>query len=207
MRQGAKLPHEMANSIVKFYDAAERPPRGGWNLVLGGRSYNANSESGVVDQVRDFQINNGSYLDDDTIREELWRHWCAREPERCCQPSAGAQGYVFETAVSSDGSQPASWKESQGAKKWAELHYFAAAVYKSGTIDSMAVRRWLVTFHRSIGCEDCRNTWALEQALLPPALNTGQAFFEWTVAAHNSVNGRIGKPQFPLAEAYNLYTV
>lgn len=201
-------PHlqNMAASIVKFFDSAERPPRGGWVATIRGREYVANTESGVVDAVRDTWINNGTYRDDSEIRAELWQFWCAREPDRCRQPGAAHAGYATTSVVSVDGSQPADWKTSDGPKAWAKFHFYAAALYKQGSIDEMAVRRWLELFRREIACFDCRQSWELDIAKLPPAFSTAQAFFEWSVAIHNAVNSRVGHPQFPLAEAYNLYT-
>lgn len=172
---------------------------------IDGHEFNGTTESMVVDRLREYRINNGTYRDDDSLRAELWRYWCGREPGRCNEPANSAAGYVSEASVSSDGTAPASWATSQGAKMWRELHFHAAAVYKSGTIDPMALRRWLEMFNRAIGCQECRDNWNFEVAQLPPALSSGQAFFEWTVAIHNAVNARIGKPQFLLADAYRDY--
>lgn len=196
----------MAASIVKFFDASERPPRGGWVATIRGREHVANSESGVVDAARDAWINAGEYRDDDEIRAELWRFWCAREPERCRQPGQANAGYTSDKAPSSDGSAPAPWKTAEGPTLWRKLHYYGAALYKQGSIDAMATRRWLETFRREIACEDCRNNWSLELGQLPPALNTATLFFEWTVAIHNAINSRVGHPQFSLPDAYALYT-
>lgn len=205
MPQADPHPHDMADSTVKFYDVSERPPRGGWIAFVYGREYAATTESGVVDAVREDLQNNQRYVNDAQIIAELWRYWCSREPGRCHQPARALAGFTTEQSPAADGSQPADWKTAQGPRLWAKLHYFAVAMYRQGSIDPMAVRRWLELFGREIACEDCRQKWNLENAILPPALGTPTAFFEWTVGIHNAVNSRLGKPQFSLEQAYALY--
>lgn len=68
---------------------------------------------------------------------------------------------------------------------WSELHL--RALTQEGTDDSA----WLADFgSRIIGRCSCRQQWSEDLKAVPPAY--GQ-YFDWTVAIHNRVNGRIGK--------------
>lgn len=63
------------------------------------------------------------------------------------------------------------------------------------------VQAWLAEFSGRVaeasaasgGCW-CAPEWASLMAAHPPALETAEALWGWTVAQHNRVNQRLGKP-------------
>ncbi|PTY03891.1 hypothetical protein DB346_03035 [Verrucomicrobia bacterium LW23] len=69
---------------------------------------------------------------------------------------------------------------------------------------------WLAAFSarvHGIGC-NCRAHWRAWCAAHPPPLRgTAAEWFGWTVDAHNAVNGRLGKAEISLGEAYCIWTV
>lgn len=56
----------------------------------------------------------------------------------------------------------------------------------------------------NINC-DCRRHWRELVAAKPPDFSSREAFFAWTVEAHNAVNERLGKPLVTLEEARRLH--
>jgi hypothetical protein len=64
---------------------------------------------------------------------------------------------------------------------------------------------WLEEFARRLPCGECRAHWSKLLAELPPELASREKYFAWTVAAHNAVNRRLGKPEMPEAEARQLH--
>lgn len=55
-----------------------------------------------------------------------------------------------------------------------------------------------------VNCE-CRKHSRRIMRRLPPDYSTREAYFEWGVEFHNRVNDILGKPRFPLEDAYRLY--
>ena len=85
-----------------------------------------------------------------------------------------------------------------GPKLWAELHRHALA--HSGGDDSA----WLAAFEqRILGACWCRREWKRDLEALPPDF---ARYFEWTVAQHNLVNARLGKPQLSVADAHRIWS-
>lgn len=76
---------------------------------------------------------------------------------------------------------------------WSALHRRALAV-PAGESDAA----WLAGFRQAIPCGDCRKHWDAMLAATPPDWS---AYFAWTVARHNEVNRRLGKPEMGLEEA------
>lgn len=77
-----------------------------------------------------------------------------------------------------------------GPKMWAELHARPAAY----TGDAAIEREWLESFAERIACGECKTHWRAMTAATPPDLASAGAYYQWTVAAHNTVNVRLGKP-------------
>lgn len=85
--------------------------------------------------------------------------------------------------------QPANAFEIEGPKLWGQLHCWAT----SGDISRPLL--WLAKFTERLGCGRCTDDW--KQWLLdhPPDIESRDSLFRWTVAAHNAVNARLGKPE------------
>jgi hypothetical protein len=79
---------------------------------------------------------------------------------------------------------------------WRMLH--ERGIEKEGSDDS----EWIRYFSGLIPCGDCRKHWREILSETPPDFNK---YFAWTVSAHNSVNNTLGKPFFPIDQAYLLY--
>lgn len=191
----------MSETIAKFYDRNERPPRGGWIAVVDGREYQAKSESDLADRIRLDWQNNGRPFRMADIYAAMWAWFRKMEPTRATTEIDAAQ------ITSADGSRPHDWRTADGPAKWRELHLHASGLVRDGVLNEANERIWLASFSRSIGCLDCRLNWQTELAKLPPDYSSPEAFFAWTVAAHNAVNDRLGKPQFSLSDAQALYAL
>ena len=79
---------------------------------------------------------------------------------------------------------PAMW----GPPLWAELHA------RPETCDLATEPAWLAAFARRVPCGDCRPHWLSLVRDTPPDLTSRQAYHAWSVAAHNAVNARLGRP-------------
>lgn len=90
-------------------------------------------------------------------------------------------------------------KLSNQPSTWAELHL--RALTQEGQPDHF----WLALFGARIsgGC-DCRKNWKKELLMLPPDFKN---YFFWSVAIHNMVNVRLGKPQITIDEARKIWVV
>lgn len=113
-----------------------------------------------------------------------------------------------ELPVKSDppgfGSQAAgeSFSSESGARLWADLHRRALAY--SG--DATAERAWIHGFAAQVPCGECRGHWFALIAERPPDLADAATYFAWTVAVHNRVNVRLGKPMVAEGEARRLWS-
>jgi hypothetical protein len=67
--------------------------------------------------------------------------------------------------------------------------------------DLSTAKEWLDRFAGKIPCGDCRRHWLAETQSNPPPLNSPGDLFAWTVARHNAVNRRLGKPEIALNDA------
>lgn len=85
-----------------------------------------------------------------------------------------------------------------GPKLWEELHL--RALSHDGSDDTA----WLVAFEKRIlGNCICRKYWTQDVAINPPDFAN---YFEWTVAQHNTVNGRLEKPILTVEEARKIWS-
>lgn len=80
---------------------------------------------------------------------------------------------------------------------WKELH--SRALTFNGTNDES----WLTDFARRVPCGHCQQHWITYRRDNPIDY---AAYFEWTVAAHNSVNKKLGKLILTNDQARSLYT-
>lgn len=83
------------------------------------------------------------------------------------------------------------------AALWIELH--KRAISFSGDNDE----KWLGEFQRRVPCGHCAQHWMTYRRDNPIDYS---AYFEWTVAAHNSVNEKLGKLILTNDQARSLYT-
>lgn len=190
----------MSEVVSKFFDVAERPPRGGWLVMIEGVEYYAQSESALVEKIRqEWRNNNRSFTTLD-IERAIWAYFRAREPGR------STVDVPIRNIRSADGSNPFDWGHMEGPKLWKLLHTHAALlISQGGQLDEMTERRFLEGFRQLIRCDDCRIHWNMELGKLPPVLTNPTAFFYWTVAIHNAVNNRLGKPLMSNEDAAALY--
>jgi len=80
---------------------------------------------------------------------------------------------------------------------WPELH--KRALSHEGKNDLL----WLMMFGARIaGSCACRESWKKELMMLPPDFKN---YFFWSVAIHNMVNVRLGKPQVNVDEARKIW--
>lgn len=161
--------------------------------------YAAKSESELIERIRqDWRNNNRSFTTLD-IERAIWAYFRAREPDR------STVDVPIRNIRSADGSNPFDWGHMEGPRMWKWLHEHAAFLVRDNIMDEMVERRWLDVFKRAITCDDCRANWNLELGKLPPVYTNATAFFYWTVAIHNAVNARLGKPLMSNEDAAALY--
>jgi Erv1 / Alr family len=86
-----------------------------------------------------------------------------------------------------------------GPQLWAELHRWAL------TADLADAPQWLDRFAARVPCGDCRRHWLAGVSDSPPPLESRERLFAWTVARHNAVNRRLGKPEMSLEDARRLW--
>lgn len=84
---------------------------------------------------------------------------------------------------------------------WKELHLRAAS-YK-GKNDMMFLHDFANRIVNSSTC-DCKNKFKKWMHRNPPQFG-GDKYFEWTIAAHNSVNKDLGLKPLPINEAKQMY--
>lgn len=85
-----------------------------------------------------------------------------------------------------------------GAALWAEIH--RRALVTAG--DDSA---YLATIAPRLPCATCRPHWLEMLARTPPEFGAG--YFPWTVARHNEVNARLGKPVISEDKARAIWSV
>lgn len=176
--------------MTKFFDAHITGPRGGW--VYGGiQKYN---EHDLVEAVSRARINNGTFVSEDKIREELWAHFCAREPERCGGLPAAVSGSVATQEPRVIG------PKVYGPWMWNFLAL--SAVHFDKTFFVALCNRLL----SMIECPDCLSEWRsiLEDDPLDSIGNGTQAS-GWVLRQHNRVNAKLGKPQWSLSQFFGNY--
>lgn len=87
---------------------------------------------------------------------------------------------------------------------WKQLHRFAfTATEQQWQQASEWYAEWLSNVPNA-GCS-CRSEWSKIESALPPDFSSREAFFAWTVEAHNRVNERLGKPVLSLHNARLLH--
>lgn len=91
--------------------------------------------------------------------------------------------------------------EAVGPLMWADLHRWALKVDFAPPRGTRRVREWIDDFNRLIPCGDCSAHWTKMVTENPPDFSSNDALFAWSVARHNDVNRRIGKPEMSVDDA------
>jgi hypothetical protein len=110
-------------------------------------------------------------------------------------PTKAEQHHLVDRAVAAT---PKWLRGLAGTMYWRALHRRALKV-PAGRDDA----EWLATFRRMLPCGDCRNHWDAMVAATPPEWAN---YFAWTVARHNEVNRRLGKPEMGEEEALQRWS-
>jgi hypothetical protein len=95
-----------------------------------------------------------------------------------------------------------SWmpKTIWGPIKWKELHVRALSPFPMDE-----ERDWFGAFLAGLPCPKCREHFNVFLEENPPDFSSREAFFEWTVRAHNDVNEATGKRVISVGEARELH--
>lgn len=85
-----------------------------------------------------------------------------------------------------------------GRTLWTALHTMAWHYPSEPTAEDVrTTRKWLAEFAQSIpnyGCK-CKDAWDKLNKALPPPIESGRgALYWWTVAIHDAINKKLGKP-------------
>jgi Erv1 / Alr family len=86
-----------------------------------------------------------------------------------------------------------------GNALWIMLHAYALFYpCLPNARDRMAAERWLDVFgalvnQNSRGCKRCATEWDKILQIMRPDLSSRDAFYLWTLAAHDRVNRRLGR--------------
>lgn len=91
-------------------------------------------------------------------------------------------------------------KSVWGPIKWKELHTRALM-----NKDMEGEAEWFKAFVVSVPCPKCQKHFEEFVKAIPPDFSSRVAFFAWTVAAHNYVNGATNKRSITLDEAYQTH--
>jgi len=85
-----------------------------------------------------------------------------------------------------------------GRAGWLLLHKIATTYEDSPTTAEQArLARFLDDWSYLYPCSECAGHFRQLLAESPPDTSSRLAFMAWLCEAHNTVNGRLGKPQFP----------
>lgn len=92
---------------------------------------------------------------------------------------------------------------ASGHALWHLLHSYAHAL-PPGPLSTEAAahaRAWLRAFDEAVeaasaGTCACTQHWAALCMARPPDLRSRETFYWWTVAIHDDVNARLGKPKY-----------
>lgn len=79
---------------------------------------------------------------------------------------------------------------------WQELHL--RALSRDPQHDEII---WLASWIACLPCGSCRQSFFAITSKIPPDISSTDAYFAWTVAAHNAVSAALGKSQLSVDEA------
>ena len=93
---------------------------------------------------------------------------------------------------------------------WNDLHCRplktnGTSPWTEGSNDDAWMREWTKRIPRfTKGCK-CNEHWSKWYPQNKPDYKSRDAYFAWTVKAHNAVNARLGKPQVTVEEMKKVY--
>lgn len=89
-------------------------------------------------------------------------------------------------------------REEMGHSAWVFLHTIAATYEEEPSEEQkQAAKNLIYSLTQVFPCKECRGHFTKLLAAHPPRLDTRYDFTLWLCEAHNIVNDRLGKPQFP----------
>lgn len=91
--------------------------------------------------------------------------------------------------------------QRDGPRLWAELHTMALTVCLDTPADLKTAQQRFQIWSGLISCGSCAGDWKTYLAEFPPDFSSNEAFFTWTVAAHNVVNAKLNKAMVTLEQA------
>ncbi|CAH6420899.1 Hypothetical protein UVM_LOCUS278 [uncultured virus] len=86
---------------------------------------------------------------------------------------------------------------------WNQLHV-RPWEYAAGTIDAAFLAQWTSCVPNEGGC-GCRNLWKIWLGANPAPFASREAYFEWTVRAHNVVNAKLSRPLWGTDQALDRW--
>ena len=100
----------------------------------------------------------------------------------------------------------AEHKDSWGPAAWTFLHY-AAFFYpdKPSPDEQKNAKRYVSSLPGMLPCPECNAHATAYINANPPDLSARTSFSKWTVAFHNVVNSRLGKPRWSYQQALEFY--
>lgn len=94
-----------------------------------------------------------------------------------------------------------------GPSAWKFLHTLTYAYPENPSLlEQTQAKNLFESLRYLLPCERCREHYEEEIAINPPNTLTKKSLSSWLVQVHNSVNDRLGKPQFSQTEADLTYT-
>jgi hypothetical protein len=94
-----------------------------------------------------------------------------------------------------------------GPIKWAYLHNLALGYTSQPSEDDVILyNQHLELFIKGLKCAKCNKHALAYIEQNPYILTSREDFFRWTVDFHNTVNERLGKPQFSYEDAISMYS-
>lgn len=190
----------MADSIAKFHDIAERPPKGGWHYFYNPNDrdtyFRKASPADVFTELKRYRTNNATFVSDIDLERELWVYWCSLHPERCGQASAPVADAVAMLPKDQD---PLFF----GPIIWRMMNLAATRIEFTG-------RDFFLNFLGQVvnlmTCPDCRAEWAeILASDSPMAIVTAKDASVWVNRVHNRVNAKKGKMEYPYSRMVTDY--
>lgn len=185
-------------SIAKFWNRNTVPPRNGWHFTVGGQQITRYSENEILQELRQWRKNNGTYVSDAALEKEIWDYYCSREPERCGTATVANRSTATVTLVHKELS-----KEEIGRILWRHLNLFAASwtpQLKGLFVQNVDVMLLLLS------CPVCQNEWRQVVRDNPPhSISSRFQACQWAWNVHDQVNLRLGKTRYSYQQAAAEY--
>ena len=94
-----------------------------------------------------------------------------------------------------------------GSHAWKFMHFAGFAYPVDPTPQQRAgAKRWLIELKHILPCERCRNHWAKYVDEHEPDTSSRESLSRYLWRAHNAVNLRLNKPEYPYSRVVNEYS-